>query len=514
MRDAPIDVVSNAENRRLVTIVMDDAYTKLEPDVVKRAKQIARTAIDQLGPEDLAAVVFTYLGRSQNFTSDRSQLVQAIDSYTPKMTGSMGPPALCMPNHRSCDVETLATVASSLTTAGPGRKIVILISGGRKFAFGAIGDASSRSESFDLVRLFSDLQRANIAVYAYDTHGLEVDSSMIDKESLYSFAESTGGRAVSNTNDPVSFVADAFRESSTYYFIGFRTTPSSNRNEFRKLEVKVNRPELQVHTRNGYFAPLANTPARAEVVNGLPGGDLRLYATAAPVAVPDRREAEVIVAARIDPGDQAAATRTVELSAMAIDSEGKAHGRQQQTITVTAKGDSLLQPDLPAHLPLRPGRYTIRVAANSEGKSGSVFVDVEVPDFAKEPLSTSGLILQRHPAAPITDKVVADLVAVTPTTHRQFVAADDIGMFLRVYQGGKGKIVPVRVSAKVRDEQNSVRSTQDATLETADFSAARSADYRVSLPLAHLSPGAYLLEVEAQSGARRVQRTARFSVLK
>ena len=87
-------------------------------------------------------------------------------------------------------------------------------------------------------------------------------------------------------------------------------------------------------------------------------------------------------------------------------------------------------------------------------------------------------------------------------------------MFLRVYQGGKGKIVPVRVSAKVRDEQNSVRSTQDATLETADFSAARSADYRVSLPLAHLSPGAYLLEVEAQSGARRVQRTARFSVLK
>src|SRR4029078_3370726 len=130
-------------------------------------------------------------------------------------------------------------------------------------------------------------------------------------------------------------------------------------------------------------------------------------------------------------------------------------GRQQQTITVTAKGDSLLQPDLPAHLPLRPGRYTIRVAANSEGMSGALFVDVEIPDFAKEPLSTSGLILQRHPAAPVTDKVVADLVAATPTTPRKFVAADYIGVFLRVYQGGKGRIVPVRVSAKVRDEQNS-----------------------------------------------------------
>src|SRR5215208_8235619 len=38
MRDAPRDVVSNAlDNRRLVTIVMDDAYTKLEPDIMARA---------------------------------------------------------------------------------------------------------------------------------------------------------------------------------------------------------------------------------------------------------------------------------------------------------------------------------------------------------------------------------------------------------------------------------------------------------------------------------------------
>jgi hypothetical protein len=33
------------------------------------------------------------------------------------------------------------------------------------------------------------------------------------------------------------------------------------------------------------------------------------------------------------------------------------------------------------------------------------------------------------------------------------------------------------------------------------------------LPLAHLTPGEFLLEVDAQSGARRVRRTARFSVV-
>src|SRR3954463_5133441 len=36
MRDAPLDVVSNVENRRLVTIVMDDAYTQADPDIMKR----------------------------------------------------------------------------------------------------------------------------------------------------------------------------------------------------------------------------------------------------------------------------------------------------------------------------------------------------------------------------------------------------------------------------------------------------------------------------------------------
>src|SRR5262249_14269282 len=35
MREAPLDVVSNVESRRLVTIVMDDAYTEANPDYMK-----------------------------------------------------------------------------------------------------------------------------------------------------------------------------------------------------------------------------------------------------------------------------------------------------------------------------------------------------------------------------------------------------------------------------------------------------------------------------------------------
>jgi VWFA-related protein len=512
MRDAPLDVVSNAENRRLVAIVMDDAYTKLEPDIMKRAKQIARNAIDQLGPGDLAAVVFTFLGRAQNFTADRSQLMQAVDSYTPKMTGSMGPPANCDPKHRSCDVDTLATVASTLVAAPPGRKVVLLISGGRAFTFGEIGVASSRSEGFELVKLFRDLQRANVTVYAYDAHGLEVDGSMTAKESLYSFAESTGGRAVAFRNDPESFVADAFQESSAYYFIGFRRTGSTNEKEFHKIEVKVNRPGVQVHTRNGYYP--SSKDKGPQTISGIPSGDLSLYVTAVPLAVVDRREAEVIVATRIASPEEAASDRRVALTTTAYDSEGKPHGTLRQTMTIMPKAGAPAEPDLPGHLPLRPGRYMLNVAATSEGRSGNVFLDVDVPDFTKDSLSASGLILQRNPAPPIRDKFIADLLPIVPTTHREFRPSDDVSVFVRIYQGGKGRIVPVRMTARVKDDRAAIASNSESTLESENFSASRSADYEVSLPLEHLTPGQYLLEVDAQSGARHVTRTARFSVVR
>ena len=510
IREAPLDVVSNAENRRLVAIVMDDAYAKVEPDVNKRAKQIARNAVDQLGPGDLAAVVFTFLGRAQNFTADRSQLVQAIESYSPKMTGSMGPPAICDVRHRSCDIEALANVATTLTSAPPGRKILILITGGRAFTFGTIGEPSSRNEGTDLVRLFSDLQRANVTVYAYDAHGLEVDGSMVAKESLYSFAESTGGHAVSFRNDPESFVADAFRESSTYYFLGFRTT-ASNEKSFHKIEVKVNRPGVQVRTRNGYYPP--SESARPETINGIPSGDIPLHVTVAPVAVSGRREAEILVATRIASRETTTSARPVELTTTAYDSEGKPRGTLRQTITITATPGAAIEPDLPGHFPLRPGRYMLRVAAASEGRSGNVFVDVDVPDFAKDPLSASGLILQRRPIPPNRDKFIADLVPLVPTTHRQFIASDEVAVFLRIYQGGKGKIVPVRMTARIKNDKNAVASNHEGMLEVENFSEHRAADFGVSLPIDHLLPGQYLLEVDAQSGARHVTRTARFEVV-
>jgi VWFA-related protein len=521
MRDAPLDVASNVETRRLVTIVMDDAYTEFNQGIAKLAKQIARNAVDQLGPGDLAAVIFTYMGRRQNFTSDRVRLVAAIDSYVPKDSPAAGRLAAC--TLRKCDTEALSAAASALSTAAPGRKIVILVSGGRAFAFGGPGDQDD--ERSELSRLFRDLQRANITVYAFDARGLPVGggfsaenrrpgpiSSVGSNDSLYTFAESTGGRAIANTNDPESHVAETFRESSHYYFIGFRAG-ASDRKGLRKIEVKVNRPGVQVRTRSGYYAAAMAADTGGDVLNGLPGGDLPVHVAAAVVAVPGRRDAEVVLATRVDSPGASAGTRTIELSASAVDLDGKPRGLQRQSIAVTPNPASSAAPDLPAHLPLAPGRYLIQISAKTEGRVGTAVMDVDVPNFEKDPLSASGLMLGRQPATSIGDQALEHLVPFLPTTVRQFRSRDDLVAFLRIYEGGKGRIVPVRVTAKVTDERNIVTSTQEATLVSEDFSAARSAEYLVTLPLAQLTPGQYLLQVEAQSGERRLTRNARFSVV-
>jgi hypothetical protein len=309
-------------------------------------------------------------------------------------------------------------------------------------------------------------------------------------------------------------VGGAFLESSTYYLVGFQSSDPGTDGRFRKIEVTVNRSGVEVRTRTGYYAPkkAASGPAGA-VINGLPAGDLPVHVTAAPFAVPGRREAEVIIMARMEPSSATPNRTKVALAATAIDADSKSYGTQRQTMEITSAPGSRMQPDLLSHLPLPPGRYMVRLAAESEGRTGTVFVDVEVPDFAKSPLSLSGLVLQRGAAARVADKVIASLIPVAPTTVREFSTADDVSVYLRVYQGGKGRVVPVRMLASVTSERNNVTSNQDAVIEVGDFGDARSADYRVMLPLAHLAPGEYLLEVEAQSGARRLKRSARFTVV-
>src|SRR5688572_3960635 len=54
MKTVTPDVTTNAlDDRRLIVLVLDDALVPFEPKMMANAKQIARSVIDRLGPQDL-----------------------------------------------------------------------------------------------------------------------------------------------------------------------------------------------------------------------------------------------------------------------------------------------------------------------------------------------------------------------------------------------------------------------------------------------------------------------------
>jgi hypothetical protein len=148
-----------------------------------------------------------------------------------------------------------------------------------------------------------------------------------------------------------------------------------------------------------------------------------------------------------------------------------------------------------------------------EGKSGSVYYDVDVPDFAKLPLSVSGLVLGTpHASTRVGGDSPASLIPLVPTTRREFGAEEQIFALLRIYQGGKGAVAPVAVRTRIVDQAGLGVFEAAEEILPDGFSRDRSADYRLELPLGQLNAGEHLLSVETRLSDRTTQSNLRFVV--
>ena len=152
-------------------------------------------------------------------------------------------------------------------------------------------------------------------------------------------------------------------------------------------------------------------------------------------------------------------------------------------------------------LDLKPGRYSIRMAAHSaaSGKSGSVYTDVVIPDFSKDEVSLSGVVLNAAPGRAAAPKdALAALVPIVPTTARDFDPRSRVTAFLRVYQGGKKPLVTATMNVRLVDAANREVFHRSEAIGAEHFTAGRSADHLLELPLADCAPGPHLLTFEVR----------------
>jgi hypothetical protein len=491
----------------------------------------------------MAAVVFTIDRRHvQGFTLDRERLLSAIDAFQPA-GGDAGLP------YAVASIETLGRLTDLLASVPDRRKTVLWVSIGLPMDPAQAGDRGTPSgEIFArLTRLLRQAQRASVNIYAVDPGGLDgllfrmkqrqrlqiLDSSYYEnlarhyRSFLQTIADNTGGHAFVNTNEFDSRVDQILRETGSFYLLGYRSSRPDADGRFRRIEVSVSRPGVTVRTRRGYYAPesgrsddSAAAPVDAALAGLLPRGDLPLQMVAAPFGVPGQPTPAVAVVVGLpspDSGREGAAASRVDLRVSAFTPTGEPRGSTQLGGQVAAGPDAAggAGYELLSLLHLAPGRYELRIAASAgltEQKTGSVYYDIEVPDFARAPLSLSGVALSATPAVPAAPReAFAAFLPAAPTTRRTFARTGVVRAFVQVHQSRENAgVATVRVAVVNRGEAT-VFAT-DETFPAERFAETGSAGYRVELPIATLDPGEYLLAIEASRGDLRDRRTVRFEV--
>jgi len=537
-RDVAPDVNDNRiADRRLFVIVLDDAMAPADLARTKATKDMARRLVSRLGATDLAAVMFTRdNSHGQLFTSDRAKLLAAINAFAPRFRGMLARPVAPAPGGRGqangsflpdrdlhefdaeASVGTLEQIARLLTEVPHQRKILMYIS---------VGMAVPTNPTERLYEMMEDLFRfarlSNVNVYTFDPSGLGDEPP----DFLRVAASQTGGRASVATNDMARGVTEMLQENGSYYLLAFQTTNPKKDGQFRRLDVRVNRPGVTVRTRSGYNAPRVEkadatkppAPPVATEVAGLPNGDVQMQVVIAPFAIPGKNEAGLSIAVLFHhPKPEQPTTDDIEIVTSAFGTEGQPRGSQKHSARIElwpTPDEPDAQFEVLSRIDLKPGSYNLRLAAHSTilDKTGSVYYPINIPDFAKEAVSLSGIVFSATPGiASAGEQALTSLIPVMPTTQRDFARSDEVTTFLRVYQHAKGPLASVLLDVRIVDDHDAVKLHAVETIAPAQFDASRAADHRFNLPLADLSKGQHLLTIQATAGKVTARRDVRFVV--
>jgi VWFA-related protein len=344
-------------------------------------------------------------------------------------------------------------------------------------------------------------------------------------------ASNTGGVAVINTNDFSPGVDRIFDENSSYYLLGYRPPDPRPNGKLHRLEVKVDRKDVIVRTRNLYAAesptktdrdgvPIPPPPPLATATAGmLPTHELPMDVTAIPVAVAGKPEAAVAIAIGLHHlAVPSRVKEAIDVQVSAFTPDGQARGVERQTATVILvpnRAEDTTRYEMLSRIDLKPGRYQLRVAAhrNVAGTTGSVYVDVDVPDFAHDRLSASGVAMAMLPAVEVSPRdLLTPLLPIVPTAARVFERRGRATAFFRLYQGGSDAVVPVALTTRLLDTRGRGLVNETRTIGVDQFVAGRAADVRFDVPLLSLPPGEYLMTFEASLDKHVMRRDVRFSV--
>ena len=358
--------------------------------------------------------------------------------------------------------------------------------------------------------------RSRLQVQRQDTNDL-----IASQGTLRVLPDRTGGRTVVGRNNPDETVPEIFRESEAYYLLGVERGASNRPDSPRSIEVKVARKGLRVYAQRQYVLPPPTrgaaavatipVPSPEEALNRLlPTAGLPLALAVTPFA--SLESARPVVRVNVDAGAFAHEDGTaapLDIAVLAVDRTGQpvASASQRSTISgVRAPSGPPAEVNVQSHLELPPGEYAVRVSVSdpAAGKVASVFSDITVPKFESAALSLSGVAV---------DTTSTPSAMPSPTTRRVFHRNERVRALLQIYQGTERTeaMAPVSMRVQILDAKGGAVRDQSLLFPETAFTKRR-ADCVITLPLAALPPGEYLLKLEASMDRQTTGRALRFAV--
>jgi VWFA-related protein len=371
-------VTEDAESSGSVTAVLLDKLNTWAWDMNKALHNgvpmnnmpIAMTEVTkflrQVQPQDRVALygLSDKLYTLRDFTNDVDLLLTAVGAEpgsdnrkaAEEWMQALGPRRdILDPEYRANETVAAFRAIAKHLSGIPGRKNLLWVTAGFQ-GQGNGGREGVRSFEPEIATAIRALADANIAVYPVDARGL-IGPNMLDmKQSLAprraefntmnTFAEETGGRALYNTNDIAGSMRKAVDDTRVSYLLGYYPSNDQWDGGFRELKVKVDRPGMDVRARKGYYAVPDTTVTAAQrsaqldeaIRSSLDSSELGLEVTVDPVETANPHQLKVRT--KLDPTqlhmeeNGSVWTDTLDVAWAEYDATGKSLGTVTQSISV------------------------------------------------------------------------------------------------------------------------------------------------------------------------------------
>jgi VWFA-related protein len=581
------------KDHRLIVMFFD--LSSMQDEDIDRAVDAAKNYVNkQMAPADLVAMVSMSTGLSldQDFTSDKQAILHVLAAYNGDDTtgfamGGTGTTDGTSDdttqfaaddteyNSLNTDRELLAirSIAKSLEHVDQ-RKSMLYFSGGLT-RNGIENQASLRAAT-------NEASKANLAIYSVDSRGLQAmppgadatkgslrgnspyngtaitaqfNANFSSQETLATLSSDTGGKAFFDSNDFAPAFQQVQNDTQAYYILGFKSTDQRQDGSFRHLTIKVNRPDVKLEYRPGYYAPSDFKHQKTEdrelalqeqLRSDLPATDVAMYLQALYFRANQAHNGELFVpVSLIVPGSQIPFAKVKDLDKASLDIMGQVRrpvgkdtavcsinttedehnfvsvGNVRDTVKLAVNQSQQVERkniQYSTGFTLAPGCYQLKfvVRENQTGAMGSFETLINVPDLKKSPVKLSSVVLSNQ-RTPVKDKnstnpLDRDGVQWVPNVAHVFRQDQHMYLLYEVYDPTRDKETPAQAASPglTRREEGPVRVLTSMELlsggvkvyETPVVTATslnepqRSAiAFQFDVPLTDLKPGTYVCQI-------------------